>query len=440
MKIGEESEKIEFKKSTGEKRESMEAICCILNKHCGGELYYGVEDNGEVVGQTVTDSTIRDVAAWIYEAIEPRIIATVEKLTFEGKQIIKVTFSGHRRPYSVYGDFLTRVGTTKKKMTAEELKRLFEHEDYASKWEEETTQYGINDLDAEVLRQFYERAKGCGRLGIDDYDETKILSSVGLIEGKTVLKGGYALFGKKADIHLKLATFATPDKVTFLDLKLLTGNIFKLLDIAVEYINQRLNYRIDIGEKERIEKPEIPVRAIREIVANAFAHANYENLPEIEVNVHPDKIVIYNPGSFPDEYTPQDFVEKNIHSYKRNGKIFDALYMSKNCEKSGTGFQRVAKLCSESGVHWDYQKEAAGFTFVFFRGTSVLGRAPVEGLSALEESVLSLIRDIPGISKSEMASRLGKSEKTIQRAIASLLSKRAINRIGSNKAGYWEVA
>ena len=54
----------------------MEAICCILNKHCGGELYYGVDDNGEVVGQTISDSTIRDVAALIQEATEPKVTAT----------------------------------------------------------------------------------------------------------------------------------------------------------------------------------------------------------------------------------------------------------------------------------------------------------------------------------------------------------------------------
>ena len=44
------------------------------------------------------------------------------------------------------------------------------------------------------------------------------------------------------------------------------------------------------------------------------------------------------------------------------------------------------------------------------------------------------------ISKAEMSKRIGKSEKTIQRIIASLIEKNAVIRIGSNKTGHWEIA
>ena len=49
-----------------------------------------------------------------------------------------------------------------------------------------------------------------------------------------------------------------------------------------------------------------------------------------------------------------------------------------------------------------------------------------------------MINDNPGISKAEMALRMGRSEKTIQRIIASLLRKDVIIRVGSNKTGYWK--
>jgi len=44
-----------------------------------------------------------------------------------------------------------------------------------------------------------------------------------------------------------------------------------------------------------------------------------------------------------------------------------------------------------------------------------------------------------GTSKEEIALRIGKSEKTVQRIIASLTSKNVIERIGSNKTGYWSL-
>jgi len=46
-----EDERTEHKRSTGEMREGMESIASILNKHGHGTLYFGVRNDGEVVGQ-----------------------------------------------------------------------------------------------------------------------------------------------------------------------------------------------------------------------------------------------------------------------------------------------------------------------------------------------------------------------------------------------------
>ena len=56
-----ESETLELKKSTSELKEAIISIVSILNKHQKGELYFGVKNNGDVVGQTVTEKTIREI-------------------------------------------------------------------------------------------------------------------------------------------------------------------------------------------------------------------------------------------------------------------------------------------------------------------------------------------------------------------------------------------
>ncbi len=45
-----ENEVIEFKKTTGELKEGIISIVSILNKHQGGKLYFGIKDNGEIIG------------------------------------------------------------------------------------------------------------------------------------------------------------------------------------------------------------------------------------------------------------------------------------------------------------------------------------------------------------------------------------------------------
>ena len=52
---------------------------------------------------------------------------------------------------------------------------------------------------------------------------------------------------------------------------------------------------------------------------------------------------------------------------------------------------------------------------------------------------VTIIRDNERITKSEIAIRIGKSEKSVQRIISSLIEKSLIQRVGSNKTGYWEV-
>ena len=439
MIIGEETEVIEFKKTTGEKKEAMESICAILNKHCRGTLYFGVNDSGYVEGQQISDSTKKDISRWINESIYPKITPTIEIQTIEDRKIIKVSFSGHNRPYSVNGDYLIRIGTENRKMSTDELRRLIKREDYASHWEEEVSDKTIIDIDDKALMDFYNSAVHYGRLDMDNFDKEKLLAALDLSEGEYLKNAGVALFGKDAKIGLKLATYATDDKVTFTDLKLINGNIYNLVNLAIKYVLENIKWRVDIGSRKREEIPEIPERALREIIVNSFAHADYESTPEIEIGIHPSKIEIYNPGTFPDDLTPFDFINKNMPSIKRNKLILDVLFRSKDVEKAGTGFQRVNEICNANGITWNYRKEAYGFFFEFIRPNIYMNKPINDNLSSQEEVLLNAIASNKNLSKKDMAQRLNKSERTIQRIISHLTEKGLIEREGTNKNGYWKV-
>ena len=111
--------------------------------------------------------------------------------------------------------------------------------------------------------------------------------------------------------------------------------------------------------------------------------------------------------------------------------ILDILFRSKDVEKSGTGFQRVNELCNQQGVSWKFRKVAYGFFFEFIR-TNV-------HLNEQEQIIFNLINNNDRITKEELSLRINKSEKTVQRIISKLVSYNLIERIGSNKDGYWKV-
>lgn len=60
-------------------------------------------------------------------------------------------------------------------------------------------------------------------------------------------------------------------------------------------------------------------------------------------------------------------------------------------------------------------------------------------LNETEKDIYSLIKDNPKITRDEMALKINKTIRTIQRITNSLVSKGYILRIGNNRFGYWEV-
>lgn len=133
MNLGNESETLEFKKTTGELKEAMVSIVSILNKHGVGTLYFGVKPNGDVTGQDVSESSLRDVSRLVFESIRPQIYPEIEEIELDGKKLIKVEFSGENVLYSAAGRYYLRTADEDREVPPEELKIFFGANKYRDK-------------------------------------------------------------------------------------------------------------------------------------------------------------------------------------------------------------------------------------------------------------------------------------------------------------------
>ena len=197
MNLGSESETVEFKKSTGEHKEALQAMSAMLNKHGRGELYFGVKDNGEVIGQDATDATIRQIAGWISDKVEPSISPTIDRLTDEdAKAYIRVAFSGMDAPYSADGRYFTRVGTSNKQMAASELTTMIIERDRArNPWDSLPSGRLIEDVDEAAVREFVEMGKAAGRIGDGPADAAGVLKRLGMLASDgTLTNAGVVMF------------------------------------------------------------------------------------------------------------------------------------------------------------------------------------------------------------------------------------------------------
>lgn len=213
--------------------------------------------------------------------------------------------------------------------------------------------------------------------------------------------------------------------------------------VIVQHIKlKRLIKQEDYSSKWE-ELPEILEKALREIIVNAFAHSDYESFPEIDIGIHPGKIEIYNPGSFPDDLTPEDFIENNILSMVRNPIILKALFLSEDVESYSSGFRRVYEECKLNNVNTDYIMNREGFMFIVQRNVvnpvveNVVNKDEVL-LSDDEKLVLTLIKENNRITANRIAEIINKSPRTVQRIISGLKTKGFLERIGGTK-GYWKI-
>ena len=438
-----ENERIEFKKTTGELNEAMVSISAILNKHKAGTVYFGIKNNGTPFRFEITDSTIRDVSRKIYESIRPQIFPTVELEKIEDTDVIRVDFQGTDIPYSAYGKYYIRVADEDRELTPSELRKIMIGREYEENWESVLTYETTKDVDEKQVKLFYEKAVQCGRMPEFKFSAEGILRHFLLERDGKLTNAGRVLFSAHRPVSLKMAVFATEHKDTFLDIRKEEGNIFELIDEAVQYIVKNIRWRAQLNKDgiHRDEIPEIPLVAIREAVVNSFAHARYDIAVQHEIDIFPDKVVIVNPGSFASEYSPREYSEHNLPSSLRNETIAQVLYCSKDVETFGTGLRKIYKACNDAGVEVLYENHEMDFMLQLSRpGNNGAVNGLINGaITDNEDKVLHAITKDPTRTVAEISEITGISKRTVTRVISALKTKNLIERVGSNKTGYWKI-
>lgn len=440
-----ENEAVEFKKTTSEIKEGVISLSSMLNKSGACKLYFGVRNDGEIIGLHIGQHTTSDISRAIKEHLKPNVIPTIEARTEKGKQIIAVTVQGEETPYSAYGRYYIRSDDEDLIMTNSQLESFFSGKNYDySKWEKESTEYGIDDVDEELLIRYVNEGNDSGRINFLYRDIRTTLVKLELMNGDHLNNAGFYLFSTRKPLLLKLATYPTDERISFSDMKQFRGNIFECINEAVKYVTNNIRWRAEIRGMERVEIPEIPVEAFREIIVNSFAHMRVNSTSSNEIYITPTRIHIYNPGPLVPGTDPQMFANGEQGSMIRNPLIATALYYNRTIDAFGTGFERVFKLCGEG--NYQYNNNQFGFTFEFIRSkdttNDTINDITKDGARALtddEKTALSFFKKTPHATKSALAIELGKSESTANRLVKRLINIGVLKHVGPNKGGQWIV-
>lgn len=374
---GGESETVEFKKSTGQLRRAAETICGMLNGS-GGRVLIGVTPEGRILGQTVSDKTIREMAEMLQKFEPPASIAQVRVNVADGKAVLVLEAipNPESRPYALDGRPYQRIGSTTSIMPQATYQRLLNERAHSHiRWENQPAEgYDTANLDSEEILRTVRLGIAAGRLpestgnAIPDILERLRLFRDGRPNQASVVLFGSRFMPDYPQCQLRLARFRGVNKSEFLDQRQIEGHAFHLLEEAMLFLRRHLPVagRVIPGLFEREDEPLFPLVALREALVNAFCHRDYTIIGgAVSLAIYDDRLEIWSDGTLPFDLKPEDL--KREHSSRpRNPLIAQVFYLRGMIERWGRGTQKIVELCVKAGHPEPEFGEQAGNVWVRF--------------------------------------------------------------------------
>lgn len=449
-----ESETLEFKRTTGERRAATQTLCGMLN-HRGGKVLFGVERDGRILGQQVSDRTIEEVAQEIKE-LDPPAFPRIDRVPLgNGREVLIVSVSsGQGRPYSYRGQAYRRVGNTTQEMSREEYNSmLLERLHGEHRWETEPASgWTIADLDTSEITRTLDEAIRRGR--IEDpgtRDPAEILRGLGLIRDTHLLRAALVLFGQSERLQaefpqclLRVARFNGTDKTEFLDNRQFHGHAFELLLAAERFLLQHMPVAgwVAPGRLDRIDEPLYPPVAVREALANAFCHRDYAiGGGSVGIALYDDRLEITSSGQLHFGLTPQDLFAPH-ESLPWNPLIARVFYRRGIIESWGRGTLKMAELAVAAGLPTPEIEDAGGCVTVRFLPTQyVPPQRAARELSERQRTILAILdgATADGLPLSRIRTQLGRGaiERQVKDDLQTLRVLGLVTTSGHGRGARW---
>ena len=326
-----------------------------------------------------------------------------------------------------------RIGNENKTININTLERYHTARFCPKQCEYQDSGESIDDLDKTRFKKFYKESIVSGYARDESYSKLCVLNDYNLIHYNNLTNACNMLFGKNGPLSIKLATYSINNKSNCIDLKKEKGNIFELIYLGEEYIIQHIFWRVERDWIKRIDVPEIPVEIIRELLANSFIHTIYNSNTIHEINIHPEKIVVYNYGQYINDFSDTDITK--IQSSLRNECIAKIMHLINLTYEFGECLTHISTLCNQEGLKYKFENTESGFKATIYRRSldDDWFNITSKDLSHDEKTVLDLLRQNPRMSNIEIANRVSISVSTVQRITRSLHAKLKIRRNPSER-------
>ena len=325
----------------------------------GGTVYFGVEYNGEVTGCT-GNYDLQNIVEAIYDKTRPPLFTEAGEFEYKGKTVITLSVEHDGPTYATTdGRCLRRLGKNSKPYYPDEMSNKYsavQNPDFSGQIIVESTEDDINKLEIYKLKEKLKARDPESTLS--EMEDMAFLNDLGLIKydaGNLKLTiAGLLFVGKDQAIHRMLPQAEviylhySQSNLEEYDARLdMTVPIISVIDRLSEKIqdaNRIVNVQVGLFRLEIVDFSE---RVFQEALLNALAHRDYQNQAAVYVKHYPDKIVIENPGGFPEGITEHNIITHP--SVPRNKLIAETLQRLKYVQRTGQGVDIIFRDMVSSG-------------------------------------------------------------------------------------------
>ena len=367
---GGETDHVEFKSSLqGDAPKGIrQAICAFANDlpnhEKPGLAFVGVEKDGTLLGETITEEVILQLADMKTDGnIVPPPTLIVQKRILQGKEVaIVVVQPSDSTPVRFKGTIQVRIGPRRGIATAQDERILNEKRRYKDRPFDlfPIPDTSLVDLDfSRFENEYVVQAFADDVITNNDRSQEERLAATKMIDSvnntmATVL--GILVLGRNTQDFLpgayiqflRISGKEWGDSV--IDDEEIRGALLDLLRRVDEKLVGHNRISVDILS-DLVERREYtyPIEAIRQIILNAVMHRSYEgtNSP-VRVYWYDDRIEVISPGDPFGEITVDNFGQPGLTDY-RNPNLADAMKTLGLVQRYGYGITLSNRLLKESG-------------------------------------------------------------------------------------------
>jgi ATP-dependent DNA helicase RecG len=299
----------------------------------------------------------------------------------------------------------------------------------------------ISDLKQDTFDFFRKKALKSERVEEDILTDSNdlIIENLQLKENAYLKRAAVLLFHPNPEkyvtgAYIKIGFFESDAELMYQDE--IHGNLFEQIETTMDLLfTKYIKALISYEGISRIETYEYPKDAIREALLNAISHKNYSSCIPIQVSVYTNKIMIWNDGILPDNWTADNLTRK--HSSKPyNPDIANAFFRSGYIESWGRGTIKIIDKCMEAGLPKPkYYYKASDFWVEFnkdiynhdYLKTLELNERQIKAILFTKENVKITNRAYQKLNNT--------SHRTSARDLAELVEKNILENSGRKGAG-----